>query len=187
MGELAGKAFIVVGGGRGIGRATALLLAREGASVLVNDSGCDASGEGHDDDVARQTADDIQRSGGHALAMSLDATDKDTAKQLVDTALEAFGALHGGFYAAGFSRDRPLARLADDDFDAVLGVHVHGAFRFTRELAKSFADRRERGSIVLTAAPSGLFGPSGQVAQAAASGAIAALTRSAASDRKSVV
>jgi NAD(P)-dependent dehydrogenase (short-subunit alcohol dehydrogenase family) len=144
--------------------------------------GCDPAGVGHDENVAREVAEEIERAGGRAAWLTLDMAEKDSAKLLMETAVARFGHVDGGFYSAGFLRDRALVRLNDDDFDAVLNVHVRGAFRFARELAKALIDKRQPGSIVLTAAPSGLFGPAGQVSLAAASGAIAAFVRSAASE-----
>jgi NAD(P)-dependent dehydrogenase (short-subunit alcohol dehydrogenase family) len=182
MGELEGKVFIIAGGGRGIGRAAAVALTQAGASVMIDDLGCDPTGAGHDENVARAVAEELAREGAQVAALALDMAAKDSPRLLVEATLARFGRIDGGFYCAGFLRERALVRLNDEDFDAVLDVHVRGAIRFAREVAKALIEKRQPGSIVLTAAPSGLFGPAGQVSLAAASGAIAAFVRSAASE-----
>lgn len=182
MGALDHKAYVVVGGGRGIGRATALALAREGARVLLDDSGCAADGTGHDANVAISVADEICATGGDAVACTLDAARTDTARALVELALNKFGRVDGGFYSAGFVRERALVRMSDDDFDDLLDVHVRGAFRFTRELAKALIEQKRGGSIVLTSSAAGFFGASAQAGLAAAAGAVASLVKTAATE-----
>jgi NAD(P)-dependent dehydrogenase (short-subunit alcohol dehydrogenase family) len=182
MGAFEGKVAIVVGGGRGVGRSTALALAREGARVCIVDSGCETNGEGHDPNVARAIGDEVRAVGTEALTLDLDAAQPGVAQRIVEATCEAFGRVDVGFYSAGFSRERALVRTSDDDFDAVLDVHVRGAFRFMRELANKLVEQRQGGSILLTTSGAGLFGSAGQSALAAASGAISGLTKTAATE-----
>lgn len=181
-GVFEGKVAVVVGGGRGIGRAVALGLSREGARVVVNDTGCAIDGTGHDSSVAAAVAEEIRVAGGEALALSLDMATPDAARQLVDTTRQSFGRIDAGYYAAGILREKPLVRLADADFEAILDVHVRGSMRFTRELANALIDQREGGTILLTTSAAGLFGTAQQTALAMAAGAIAALTKTAATE-----
>lgn len=182
MGVFTDKAFLVVGGGRGIGRATALALARQGARVVIDDSGCDASGEGHDPNVATEVAAEIKALGGEALAFALDARLPETPKQLIDACIKAFGGVHGGLYCAGFTRERALLRMSDEDLDSLLDVHLRGAFRFTRDLGRALVDQRQGGSIVLCSSPAAFFGSASQGGAAAAAGAVASLARTAATE-----
>jgi len=181
-GAFANKVALVVGGGRGIGRAVALGLAREGARVVINDSGCASDGTGHDSSVAESVAEEIRVAGGKALALSVDMTTADAARQLVDASRHSFGRIDAGYYAAGILREKPLVRLSDTDFEAILDVHVRGSMRFTRELANALIEQREGGAILLTTSAAGLFGAAQQTALAMAAGAIAALTKTAATE-----
>ncbi len=181
-GAFSGKVAVIVGGGRGIGRAVALGLAREGARVVIVDSGCATDGTGHDPTVAESVADDVRRAGGEALALGLDATATDTPRHIMDATRHTFGRVDAGFYAAGICREKALVRLADADLEAVWAVHVHGAVRFTRELATALIEQRQGGAILLSMSPAGLFGTVHQAALAMASGAIAGLTRTAATE-----
>lgn len=181
-GVFEGKVAIVVGAGRGIGRAVALGLAREGAKVAIADSGCDADGTGHDASVAEAVTDEVRKAGGEAIAIALDASAPDAARHMMDAVRQSFGVIDVGFYAAGISREKPLVRLHDADFEAVLDVHVRGAMRFTRELAKVMIDQRNGGAILLTTSAAGLFGASHQTALSMAAGAVTALTKTAATE-----
>jgi NAD(P)-dependent dehydrogenase (short-subunit alcohol dehydrogenase family) len=180
MGVVDGKVFILVGGARGIGHASALALAREGARLVLADNGCAPDGTGHDTTVVSACADEVRALGAEVVTSDADATAPGSAKALVELARATFGRIDGGFYSAGFVRERALVRMSDDDFDGVLDVHVRGAFRFTRELGKALVEQREGGSIVLTSSPSGFFGTALQSSLAAASGAIASFTKTAA-------
>jgi NAD(P)-dependent dehydrogenase (short-subunit alcohol dehydrogenase family) len=182
VGLFTNKVFLVVGGGRGIGRATAIALARGGAKVVLDDLGCAVDGTGHDPDVAPAVAAEISALGGEAIALSHDAAAPDAARRMIAAATEAFGPVHGGFYCAGIMRERPLLRMDDADLDALLNVHVRGAFRFTRELGRTLVEQRQGGSIVLSGAASGFFGSQGQAGAAAAGGALASFTRTAATE-----
>jgi NAD(P)-dependent dehydrogenase (short-subunit alcohol dehydrogenase family) len=180
MGAVDGKVFIVVGGARGIGRASAQVLAREGARLLLADNGCAPDGTGHDTSVVSACGDEVRALGTEVVTSSLDATAPGAAKELVELALSSFGRVDGGLFCAGFVRERAIVRMGDDDFDSVLDVHVRAAFRFTRELAKALVERRAGGSIVLTSSPSGFAGTAQQASLAAAAGAIASFTKTAA-------
>jgi NAD(P)-dependent dehydrogenase (short-subunit alcohol dehydrogenase family) len=180
MSSLQNKVFIVVGGARGIGRATALALAHGGAKLLIADNGCAADGQGSDTDVVVQCAADVTALGVEAHGVPLDATAVDTPRELIALAMKTFGRIDGGFYSAGFVRDRPLVRMSDDDFDRVLDVHVRGSFRFTRELSKALIEQKQGGSILLVSSPSGFFGTSAQASLSASAGAVASFTKTAA-------
>jgi NAD(P)-dependent dehydrogenase (short-subunit alcohol dehydrogenase family) len=153
MSALQNKVFILVGGGRGIGRATALVLAHGGAKLVIADNGCDTNGQGSDSNVAAECAAAVTALGGEALSVPLDATAPETPRELVSLALKTYGRIDGGFYSAGFVRDRALVRMSDDDFDSVLDVHVRGSFRFTRELSKALIEQKQGGSILLVSSP----------------------------------
>ncbi len=181
-GAFEGKVAIIVGGGRGIGRAVALGLSREGAKLVIADSGCAADGTGHDASVAQAVADEVRTAGGEALAIAVDVSVADAARHLMDAARQSYGRIDAGFYAAGISREKPLVRLADADFEAIFDVHVRGAMRFTRELAAAMIEQRQGGAILLTTSAAGLFGTSHQTALAMAAGAVAALTKTAATE-----
>jgi NAD(P)-dependent dehydrogenase (short-subunit alcohol dehydrogenase family) len=182
VGLFSDKVCIVVGGGRGIGRATALALAREGARVVIDDLGCAADGTGQDPDVAQQVLAEIRALGGEGLALSHDARESDAARRTVAAAKAAFGEIHGGFYCAGVVRDRPLLRMDDTDLDALLDVQARGAFRFTRDLARVLVEQRKGGSIVLSGSAAAFLGSQAQAGAAMAAGAIASFTRTAATE-----
>ncbi|HEX6243869.1 MAG TPA: SDR family oxidoreductase [Polyangiales bacterium] len=182
MGALDDKVAIVVGGGRGIGRASALALAREGARVVIQDPGVQADGSGADAQVAARVVAEIEARGGQALALARSATEPGAAKQLVEVARERFGRVDVGLYAAGILRERPLVRLSDEDFDLALDVHVRGAFRFSRELANALVEQKRGGAILLCSSPAGFAGTPGQAALAASAQAVVGLARAAASE-----
>ncbi|MFT3922373.1 MAG: SDR family oxidoreductase [Myxococcales bacterium] len=182
MGLFSDRAYVVVGGGRGIGRATALALAQHGARLVIDDVGCDANGEGHDPNVAAEVAAEIRSRGGEALALSLDARTRDTPQRLVEACTKAFGVVNGGLYCAGFTRERALLRMNDEDLDSLLDVQVRGAFRFTRDLGRALVDQRQGGSIVLCSSNAAFFGSAAQAGAAAAAGAVASLARTAATE-----
>lgn len=182
MGAFEEKVAIVVGGGRGIGRASALALAREGARVVIQDPGVEIDGSGADPQVAAAVAAEIQAHGGEALALTNSATDPGAAKQAVEAARERFGRVDVGLYAAGILRERPLVRLSDADFDLTLDVQVRGAFRFARELANALVEQKRGGALLLCSSPAGFAGTPGQTALAASAQAVVGLARAAASE-----
>lgn len=182
MGVFEEKVVLVVGGGRGIGRATALVLAREGARVVVQDSGTDSTGRGVDPAVAEAVAEEVRAAGGQALALANDASEADAAKAAVEAALRTFGRVDAGLYAAGIVRERPLLRLSDEDFDATMNVHARGAFRFARALANALIEQRRGGSVLLCSSTAGFAGTPGQTALGASALAVVGLARAAASE-----
>ncbi len=181
MGALEGRVAIITGAGRGIGREHALLFASEGAKVVVNDLGGSPAGEGSDATPAEEVVAEIVALGGEAVANHHDVTDWEGAQRLVNAAVESFGGLHVLVNNAGILRDRMLVNMTEEEWDAVVSVHLKGHFLPTRFAAaywreESKADRTVEASVVNTASGSGLFGQPGQVNYGAAKAGIAAMT-----------
>src|SRR5438105_7521936 len=128
MGMLDGRTAIVTGAGRGIGRAEALLLAAEGARVVVNDRGAALEGGGTDTAVAQQVVDEITKAGGEAVANGDDVASWDGARSLVQQAIDGFGRLDILVNNAGILRDRMTFNMEEADWDAVVNVHLKGHF-----------------------------------------------------------
>ena len=181
MGLLEAKVVLITGGGRGIGRATALEAAREGARVLVNDLGCDAEGAGSDETLAQEVCAEIVDAGGEALADSSDICDFESAQRLVARAVERWGRLDGVVASAGLGHHARVGRISEDSFGRALDVAVRGPYGLLRAAADE-RTRRGGGSIVLTAGPEGLFGMARRSLDAACAGAIIGLGRSAAAE-----
>jgi NAD(P)-dependent dehydrogenase (short-subunit alcohol dehydrogenase family) len=182
MGLFDGKVAIVTGAGRGIGRAEVLLLAAEGAKVVVNDLGGAATGEGADTSPAQQVVDEVTAGGGQAVANFDDIASWAGAERLVQQAVTAFGGLDVLVNNAGILRDRMSFSMSEDEWDIVVNVHLKGHFCTThfagaywREQSKQTGDPVD-GVIVNTASESGLYGNAGQVNYAAAKAGIAAMT-----------
>jgi NAD(P)-dependent dehydrogenase (short-subunit alcohol dehydrogenase family) len=187
MGLLDGKVAIVTGAGRGIGREHALALAREGARVIVNDLGGSAAGEGSDQTPAQQVADEISSAGGEATANYDNVADFQGAENLIKQSVETFGRLDILVNNAGILRDRMLVNLTEDEWDAVINVHLKGHFAPTRHAAAYWRARSKEGHevsgrVINTASPSGLFGNLGQANYGAAKAGIAAFTMIAAQE-----
>jgi len=187
MGLLDGKTAIVTGAGRGIGREHALALAGEGARVLVNDLGGSAAGEGSDQTPAQQVADEISAAGGEAAANYDNVADFQGAENLIKQAVDTFGRVDILVNNAGILRDRMLVNLTEDEWDAVIAVHLKGHFAPTRHAAaywraQSKAGEPVAGRVINTASPSGLFGNVGQANYGAAKAGIAAFTQIAAQE-----
>jgi len=176
------KVVIVVGAGRGIGRATALALAAHGARLVVQDNGVSLDGTGEDESVVAGLVDDLKALGADAIGLATDASAAGAARATVDAALTAFGRVDAGFYAAGLLREKPLLRVSDDDLDRLLDVQARGAFRFAREMAKSFVELKVRGSLLLCSSPAGFAGTPGQAGLAAAALAVVGFARTAATE-----
>jgi len=181
MSRLAGRVAIVTGAGRGLGRAHALELARQGARVVVNDLGCELDGTGGGTGPAGEVVDEIRASGGEAIANGDDVADWDGAGRLVQSALDAFGDLHAVVNNAGFVRDRMFANAAEDEWDAVVRVHLKGHFCVARHAAAHWRDQAKAGAsvdarIVNTSSGAGILGSVGQAAYSAAKAGIATLT-----------
>jgi NAD(P)-dependent dehydrogenase (short-subunit alcohol dehydrogenase family) len=189
MGALEGKVAVVTGAGRGIGRAEAVLLAEEGASVVVNDLGGDWDGTGKDERPAQVVADEIVAAGGKAVANYDDISSWSGAQALIRQAIEEYGDVHALINNAGILRDRMIFNMTEEDWDAVVSVHLKGHAATTaaatahwRERAK--AGQEVSGRIVNTSSEAGLYGLKGQSNYAAAKAAIAALTQVTAREMK---
>jgi NAD(P)-dependent dehydrogenase (short-subunit alcohol dehydrogenase family) len=178
--RLEGRVAIVTGGGRGIGRAECLSLAEEGAAVIVNDFGGGADGTGGDEGPAALVADEITAQGGKAIPHYGDVSDPATGEALVQLALDRFGKLDILVNNAGILRDRMLHNMSDDEWNAVISIHLTGTFYCTRAAAKVFRAQRS-GVVVTTGSESGL-GSMGQANYAAAKEGIAGFTRTIARD-----
>ncbi|QGV81152.1 SDR family oxidoreductase [Streptomyces ficellus] len=186
-GLCAGRVVAVTGAGRGLGRAHALAFAAEGARVVVNDLGVGLDGTPAADGPARRVADEIRAAGGEAVAHGGDVATPDGAASLVTTALDAFGRLDTLVNNAGFLRDRMLVNLGEDDWDAVVRVHLKGHFLPLRHAAAHWraetrAGRRPDARIVNTSSGAGLLGSVGQGNYAAAKAGVLALTLVAAAE-----
>ncbi|MFJ6789205.1 SDR family oxidoreductase [Streptomyces angustmyceticus] len=182
-----GRVAAVTGAGRGLGRAHALALAAEGAAVVVNDLGVAADGAGASPGPAQQVADEIRARGGRAVAHTGDITTTDGAASLVAAALDTFGRLDALVNNAGFLRDRMLVNLDEDDWDAVIRVHLKGHFLPLRHAAAHWraeakAGRTPDARIVNTSSGAGLLGSVGQGNYAAAKAGIIGLTLVAAAE-----
>jgi NAD(P)-dependent dehydrogenase (short-subunit alcohol dehydrogenase family) len=188
MGALDGRVAVITGAGRGIGREHALLFAREGASVVVNDVGGDWHGLGADAAPAQQVAHEIQASGGDAVANSEDIADFEGAGRLIESAIERYGRLDVLVNNAGILRDRFLVNMSPDEWDGVIRVHLRGHFCPLRHAAAHWRERSKAGesfdaAVINTASPVGLTLPNlGQLNYAAAKAGIAAMTQVAAAE-----
>jgi NAD(P)-dependent dehydrogenase (short-subunit alcohol dehydrogenase family) len=179
--RLDGRVAIVTGAGRGIGRAHALELARHGARVVVNDLGVALDGHADSDSPAQMVVREIADLGGEAVSNHEDVADSAGAQSLIRSALDAYGRLDVLVNNAGIIRDRMLVNLSDDDWDAVIRVHLRGTFapvraasRHWRELSKSGEANDAR--IINTTSGSGIYGNVGQTNYGAAKAGIAAMT-----------
>jgi NAD(P)-dependent dehydrogenase (short-subunit alcohol dehydrogenase family) len=176
-----GRVVIVTGAGRGIGRGHALEFARQGAKVVVNDIGAELDGTGGSDSPAQQVVDEIRSGGGEAVVNGDDVADWDGAQRLVRTAVETFGGLDTVVNNAGFVRDRMFVNATEDEWDAVVRVHLKGHFCVGRWAASYWRDQAKAGEtvdarIVNTSSGAGILGSIGQAAYSAAKGGIATLT-----------
>src|SRR5579883_2759585 len=181
MGLLEGKAAIVTGAGRGIGRAEALLLASEGARVVVYDVGASLSGESSDATPAQQVVDEIVAAGGQAVANYDDVSSWKGAQSLVDQAVDTFGRLDILVNNAGIVRDKMSFNIEESDWDDVIRVHLKGHFGPSHFAARHWRDRAKTGEavsgrIINTSSEAGLYGSAGQSNYSAAKAGIASLT-----------
>jgi NAD(P)-dependent dehydrogenase (short-subunit alcohol dehydrogenase family) len=187
MPNLTGKVAIVTGAGRGIGREHALALAEAGAKIVVNDLGGSLAGQGNDLSPAQQVVEEIASAGGEAVANGANVADFAQAEELVQTALDRFGRLDILVNNAGILRDRMLVNMTEDEWDAVIAVHLKGHFAPTRHAAAYWRERSKageevRGRVINTSSPSGVFGNVGQANYGAAKAGIAGLTLIAAQE-----
>lgn len=181
MGLLEGKVALVTGAGRGIGRGEALLLAEEGASVIVNDVGGSTRGEGSDKSPAEEVAAEIEAAGGKATTDYSDVSDFSATEQMIQNAVDKFGRLDILVNNAGILRDRMIFNMAEDEWDAVMAVHLKGTFNCTRHAAAYWRSRSKAGEevsarVINTSSPSGLYGNVGQSNYGAAKAGIASFT-----------
>ena len=179
--RLQGRAAVVTGAGRGIGRAIAELLAAEGASVVVNDLGGNVDGSGAASGAADEVVAAIRARGGSAVASYDSVADYRAAERIIDTAVREFGAIDILVNNAGILRDRMLFNMSEAEWDAVIAVHLKGSFNCTRHAAARMREQR-RGRIVSMSSTSGVFGNSGQANYGAAKDGIAGLMRVVARD-----
>jgi NAD(P)-dependent dehydrogenase (short-subunit alcohol dehydrogenase family) len=177
-GKLEGKTAIITGAGRGIGREVALLFAQQGARVVVNDLGVSVAGEGKDDTPAQQTVNDIKAAGGHAIANYGDVSDMEQAEDLVRTCLNEYGQVDILVNVAGILRDRMVFNMTEEEWDAVVRVHMKGTFATTRFASIAWRQARQGGRLINFTSGSGLFGAPGQPNYAAAKMGIWAFTLS---------
>src|SRR2546421_10211583 len=187
MPDLSGKVAIVTGAGRGIGRSHAFALAAAGAKVVVNDLGAGVAGEGSDPGPAEQVVEEIRAAGGEASTNGGNVADFAGAERLVQQALEDFGRLDILVNNAGILRDRMLVNMTEEEWDAVVAVHLKGHFAPTRHAAAYWREQSKSGEVVRarvinTSSPSGVFGNVGQANYGAAKGAIASFTLIAAQE-----
>ncbi len=179
---LEGKVAIVTGAGRGLGRSEALLLAKLGAKVMVNDLGVAADGSGADQRPADAVVSEIAAAGGSAVASYDDVADWEGARRVVQQAVDTFGDLHVLVNNAGFLRDRMVFNMEEQEWDAVIRVHLKGHFCMSRWATAYWRDHSKAaggpvyGRIINTSSEAALVGSAGQPNYAAAKAGIVALT-----------
>ena len=180
---LEGKVAVVTGAGRGIGRAIALCMAQHGAKVVVNDVGAAVTGEGRDETPAQEVVREIESSNGQgaAVASADSVADWESAQRIVGTAIDRYGRIDIVVNNAGILRDRMFHYMSPEEFDAVIKVHLYGAFYVSRAAVTHFR-KQESGAFVHMTSTSGLIGSVGQVNYGAAKLAIAGLSRNIAMD-----
>ena len=183
-----GRVVVVTGGGRGIGREYCLMLAAQGAKVVVNDLGAEADGTGVDLSPAAQVVADIRAAGGEAVVNGADVSDWDQSKAMIDQAISTFGKLDVVINNAGILRDRMMVNMTEAEWDAVIKVHLKGTFApahhaaaYWRDLNKATGER-VNARIINTSSVSGIYGNIGQTNYGAAK---AGMPRSPSSRRAS--
>jgi NAD(P)-dependent dehydrogenase (short-subunit alcohol dehydrogenase family) len=181
MGICEGRVAIVTGGGRGLGRAYALMLASQGAKVLVNDLGASASGMGEDQTPAEEVVSTIRAAGGQAEINTSDVADWDGAQSMIQQAVETFGGLDILINNAGILRDRMLVNMTEQDWDSVIRVHLKGTFAPLHHAANYWRLQQKAGKpvdarVINTTSHSALFANIGQTNYAAAKAGIATMT-----------
>jgi NAD(P)-dependent dehydrogenase (short-subunit alcohol dehydrogenase family) len=187
MGALEGRVAIITGAGRGIGREHALLFAAEGAKVVVNDLGGANDGTGTDATPAEEVVAEIRARGGEAVANADNVADWQGAQRMINSAIEAFGDLDILVNNAGILRDRVLVNMTEEEWDAVIAVHLKGHFAPTRWAAAYWREQHKAGidkprNVVHTSSTSGLFANPGQSNYGAAKTGIVTFSQIAAKE-----
>ena len=177
MGNLDNKVAIVTGAGGGLGRAHALLLAREGASVVVNDLGGARDGTGSGQSMADTVVEEIIAAGGKAVANYGSVTDDAAAQSMVKTAMDTYGRVDILVNNAGILRDRSFKNMSDAEWDAVIDVHLRGAYLATKHVWAVLLEQGQGGRIIMTSSTSGLIGNFGQANYGAAKAGLAGFMR----------
>src|ERR1700687_766275 len=172
---LQGKVAVVTGSGRGVGRGIALALAREGAKVVINDVGCEVDGRGSAQDPAAQVVNEIKALGSEAIPNYDSVSSFSAAENIVKTAIDGFGRIDILVNNAGIVRDRSIAKMSEEDFDAVVGVHLKGTFNCGRHAIPYMRDQGF-GRIINITSSAGLRGNFGQSNYGAAKAGIMGLT-----------
>ena len=168
MGKLAGKVAIVTGSGRGLGRAFAISMAKEGASVVVNDV----------DESANAVVKEIKDAGGKAVAVNAPVGSKETADKLVQTAVKEFGKLDVLVNNAGITKDAMVHKMTEQNFDDVIRVHLRGTFMNTQSAFIYMKENKVKGRIINITSAAGIYGNIGQANYSAAKAGIIGLTKS---------
>lgn len=182
MGNLVeGRVAVVTGAGRGIGREHALMLAANGAKVVVNDLGGATDGTGTDLSPAEEVVAEIEGMGGEAVVNGANVADFDEAKEMIQQAVDTFGGLDILINNAGILRDRMIFSMSESDWDGVINVHLKGTFAPTHHAATYWRERSKAGEtndarVINTSSPSGIYGNIGQSNYGAAKAGIAAFT-----------
>ncbi|RJG02910.1 SDR family NAD(P)-dependent oxidoreductase [Noviherbaspirillum sedimenti] len=176
-----GKVVVVTGAGGGIGRDIALLMAKYGARVVVNDIGASLTGEGLDAGPAQKVVEEIKAAGGEAVANTDSVSEASSAERIIGTALDAFGRIDCVVNNAGILRDRFFHKMSAEEWDAVLKVHLYGAFYMSKAAARHFKEQSS-GSLIHMTSTSGLIGNIGQANYSAAKLGVTALSKSIALD-----
>ncbi len=177
MGSLDGKVALVTGAGGGLGRCHALLLAQEGASVVVNDLGGARDGSGSGNTMADQVVAEIEAAGGKAVADYGSVTDPAAARAMVQCAVEHFGKIDIVINNAGILRDKSFKNMTDEQWDLVCEVHLRGTYLVTKAAWEQMIAQGTGGRFVMTSSTSGLIGNFGQANYGAAKAGIAGMTR----------
>ena len=175
-GVLDGKVAIVTGSGRGIGRGVAILMAQEGAKVVVVDPGSELDGSGGSIAIADSVVDEIRASGGEAVPCYESVATMEGGEAIVQSALDNFGKLDVVVTCAGILRDRMLFNMTEQEWDSVIAVHLKGTFTVVKHAAILFRQQRS-GRIITFSSESGLIGNSGQANYGAAKSGIAGFTK----------
>jgi len=181
MGMMDGKVVVVTGAGRGVGRGVALLMAAEGAQVVVNDIGASLDGEGAEATPAQEVVSEIERAGGEAVASYDSVSEWASAGKIVQCALDTFGRIDAVVNNAGILRDTIFHKMTESDWDAVVNVMLKGSFNVSRHAADHFR-KQEAGAYVHMTSTAGLIGAIGQANYAAAKLGIVGLSNSIARD-----